>query len=147
MISKNQYEYYKSKLRKLGQMVFEFEATNEAYQALQAYNDMPQSKKEQLHKKWDDYYVQCSMSEAANLFREMNKAYNVKDKTRVAEILAKSKKWQESGKRIPKPSSIDPSNFHLLLKDYYAMLTKIQEYKDILEDSQDVYDKKAESLL
>jgi len=143
MISRFEYLYLESKVKKLEDILFTYEFEDKTYLAYQKWLRLDPEQKNRIIKEWNDYYKKCQDSEIGKLFQEARIALKAKQWDKVKELSNKAKEMEFVP--ITKPSSIDPYFFEHELSGYYLTKSKLKDLKNTVDEYKTVYGKKEAS--
>lgn len=146
MISRNEFLYHQSKLQRLENSLFEFECTNPVFLAWRKWDAMSHAQKQEVVRKWEQYYKQVYESEAYKDFVEGQEALALRHVARVKELAQKAKERNEKGVFLQKPTSVDPSSFDKLLQPYRVAKANVGAIKAIVEEYSAVYGRRSGNL-
>lgn len=144
MISKNEFEYIKIKIKKLTESIKRFEGHNPIYrqhQLVQAMNPLEQAK---LHQDWDAYYLAVRNSEIGKLFQEQRIAAVQNNVGRVKEIAKLAGQYQTG--QVPRPKHADPKFIDYKMSRYFEMKGILAGLKASFNEYSELYDRKNNSL-
>lgn len=158
MISRIEYLYTKSKLKRLEDVIFHFEAGeiwdekknefvgNDLYSKWSIYRNLPLSEKQKLEQEWDNYYLLCKQTPIGQLFwNELAPAFENRDREKVRTLVIKARTIKKESPR--KPSSIEPEELERRMSGYFQMKRHIKNLQEVIDEYSIVYEKGGSELL
>lgn len=145
MITRPQYLWYEAQYAKLGNKLFEFEATNQIYNYWMKWKAQPIAEQIEIRTKWLKFYEQCRNTPEAALYRKAAAALKEGRTSVVHECAQEASKRLEQGGWLPTPTEYDPDTLEKQLKGYFDAREMMESYKKIIEEHRPVYGKKGQN--
>lgn len=147
MISRFEFLYIKERIKKIENILFEYETTNKVYQAWDRWIHLTPQEKEEEQEKWNKYYKECKESFWGKAFFWLRERFysNVLVKKTI-EFLK-----QEAERRgvvpIKKPDGVDPQELVILINPYYRLKGELESLKKTYEEYRGVYERNSDNSL
>lgn len=139
MISHNEYKYYKSRIEKLEEKLFDFENTSPLYRMFEIFISLDAVKQQELRNKWNQYYEDVQKTDIYKNFKGAKAALMQGNLPRLKTHIEISKGMNNF---LKKPSTEDPDLLKGKLESYWEMKKKASKYREIVEEYDDVYESK-----
>lgn len=147
MISKYEYLYAKKKKDDLKLKLANYEAKSNVYAMWKKWLAMSPVDQEKLMNDWSSYYKACYNSYYGRKFWEARKHFtnwmstsNGEDKAKLLAIVQEVK--TSTVPFLKTPSSVDPDELERRLRRYYEMKKKQQEYQDMFDEYEEIFEPK-----
>lgn len=145
MITRPQYLWYESQFTRMGNALFEFEATSPLYNYWQKWKALSLPEQMEIRNKWTAYYEKCRNTPEAALYRKAAAALKEGRTAVVRECAEEAKRRMEQGGFLPTPGEYDPDTLEKQLKGYFDAKENMEATRKILEEYRPVYGKKGQS--
>lgn len=147
MISRFEFLYIKEKIKKIENILFEYEMKSEVYRAWDRYIHLTAQEKEEIENKWNNYYQNCKNSFWGKAFFYLKEKFFsfvlIKKTIDILRDLANKRNI----KPLPKPDSIDPFELKTKINSYYRLKSELNGLKKIYEEYSGVYERGADNSL
>lgn len=141
MISKVEFEYTKTKIKKMEDQLFDFETQNPLYLSYDAYNRLPYEEQTKLKSEWDQYYRDV---QGTSIWKLMLKSKEALKRGDIATVKQCAKEAGDYTTYLKKPRLEDPLYLGYKMSSYHVFKTKLAALKELYEEYLPVYGKKSE---
>lgn len=124
--------------------IFEFEAANPTYLAWETYVSMSDTDKQELGKKWNDYYQSCENSYFGLIFRLATTAFKQKD-IQMLNSLGEQARNSKTPKITP-PSTYDPEELEKKMQAYFQYKHELTRLKTDIWEHEPAFETKKDDI-
>jgi len=141
MISKNEFEYTKVRIRKIEDALFDFENKDPLYLKYEVVERMSPDDKNKLQQEWNDYYKDVEKTPIWKAFQLSRQAMKRGQIGIVKEIAKRAENYKST---LKKPRLEDPEFLGYKMSNYHVAKTTLERLKNLYEEHLTIYGKKSE---
>ena len=141
MISKNEYEYVKIRIKKVESAIRTFESTSPIYRQYMKVQTLPPIERSQLLSDWEKYYRAVQAGPIGQQFKSVRVAFASKDSKTIQRIHSE----MITGV-LPKPRYEDPQFLDYKMSRYFEAKGTLSGLIATKEEYTEVFDKKRDPL-